>query len=310
MGERAAGAGLPGGLTVLLRVRRATSDDVPILVQLYDRVSPGGYSASFDRYGAIRPEDFWWIQSEKEVWLLEVDHRTAGAVIIGRREGALVVEEVVAELPRQAVDGDPLRTEQTFVQRLGAYLLQHVRRERQERFLLRTAEANALGLALARSLDLVLVNLLLVTTLRPRGRQTPRPPDGYAVRKAAPADATELVRIYRECYPTAPQPAEVENLLRRPEVRTWVAERDRYLVGFLLAEAHKGGFGDLVAGVREPHRRRGLGRALVAPALNFFQTKQLPVLGLFWGSDSAAQGFYRALGFATERVYLFFEKSI
>jgi len=288
---------------VLLTVRPARTEDVPVLADLYDRTYRGGYSASFDRYGPIKPGDFWWVQTEKELLLLEVNHKPAGMVIIGRREGALVAEEVIADL-------SAARDEQTFVQRLGAYLLQHFRRERAERLLLRTTEANPLGLSVARSLDLGFTNLLIVTTFRPRSRHVVRAPEGYAIRKGTPADVPELVRIYRECYPVAPEPAEVEGLIRRSEVRAWVAERDKYMVGFLLAEAHAGGFGDLIIGVREAHRRQGLGRALATPAMNFFHGKQLPAVGLYWGLDGLAQAYYRGLGFTTERIYLFFEKSI
>ena len=288
---------------MLLTVRQARTEDVPVLADLYDRAYRGGYSASFDRYGPIKPGDFWWVQTEKELLLLEVNHEPAGMVIIGRRDGALVAEEVIADL-------SAARDEQTFVQRLGAYLLAHFRRERAERLLLRTTETNPLGLSVARSLDLGFTNLLAVTTFRPRSRHVVRAPEGYAIRKAAPADMPELVRIYRECYPAAPEPAEVEDLIRRSEVRAWVTERDKYMVGFLLAEAHAGGFGDLIIGVREAHRRRGLGRALATPAMNFFHGKQIPAVGLYWGMDGLPQAYYRGLGFTTERVYLFFEKSI
>ena len=33
-------------------------------------------------------------------------------------------------------------------------------------------------------------------------------------------------------------------------------------------------------------------------------------IGLHWGMDGLPQAYYRGLGFTTERVYLFFEKSI
>jgi ribosomal protein S18 acetylase RimI-like enzyme len=297
---------------VLLNVRRANAEDVPVLVDLYDRAYHGGYSASFDRYGPIKPGDFWWIQSEKEVLLLEVNHRPAGIFIIGRREGALVVEEAVGDLfhSRPGLDGASAKAEQTLLQRLGAYLLQYFRRERQERLLLRTAEANPLGLSLARHLDLAFVNALVVTALRPRRRQTARAPEGSKGRRAAPADTPEMLRIYGECFPIAPDRDELERLIRRSEVRTWVAERENYMVAFLLAEARSGGFGDLVAGVREAHRGRGVGRALAVAALNFFHARQIPALGLYWGLDGTAHAYYRSLGFSTERVYLFFEKPL
>jgi ribosomal protein S18 acetylase RimI-like enzyme len=296
---------------VLLTVRPARHEDVPLLAELYDRTYRGGYSASFDHYGSIKPGDFWWVQTEKELLLLEVNHRTAGLVIVGRRDEALVVEEVIVdEAAARGRDGDAGKSEQVFIQRLGAYLLQHFRRARQERVLLRTTESNAWGLTLARSLDLGFTNLLIVAAFRPRSRHAVKVPEGYVLRKAGATDVPELTRIYRECFAAGPAPAELDALLRRPGVRAWVAERDRYPVGFLLAEAHARGFGDLVVAVREAHRRRGLGRALATPAMNFFHGKQIPALGLYWGLDGSAQAYYRALGFETERVYLFFEKSI
>lgn len=298
---------------MLLSVRTARAEDVPLLVELYERAYGGGYSASFDRYGPIKPKDFWWIQSEKEVLLLEINHRPAGLMILGRREGTLVVEEVLGDLLRSRPAADavpqegPSKEEQALLQRLGAHLLQYARRERADRLLLRSAETNPLGLALARHLDLAFANLLVVTALRPR-RQTPRTPGGYSIRRATASDIPEIARISRESFGTA-SPEEIGRAIRRPDVRVWVAERERYMVGFLLAEARAGGFGDLVVGVREAHRRRGLGRALAAGAMTFYHTKEIPAVGLHWGPDGVAGAYYRGLGFVTERVYLFFETS-
>ncbi len=310
---------------MLLALRPAASDHVPLLVDLHERAYRGGYSASFDRYGPITPGDLWWVRTEKELLLVEINHRPAGMVLMGKGDGrALVAEEVivdpaaggmaaagegVAELAAgKTREADPARA--ALVRRLGAALLQHVRRRRAERFLLRTAEANPLGVPLARTLDLGFVNFLVVLSLHPHSRQAVRPPQGYTIRRAAGADAPELARIYRECTTPAPAPADVEALLQRPGVRAWVAERDRYAVGFLIAEAHRGGFGDLAVGVREGHRRRGLGRALATAAANFFHERQIPAVALVWGGEGGAQAYYRSVGFATERVYLFFERPV
>ncbi|MGH2454365.1 MAG: GNAT family N-acetyltransferase [bacterium] len=299
---------------MLLEVRAARAEDATVLVDLYGRAYSGGYAASFDRYGPIKPRDFWWIQSEKEVLLVEINRRPAGLIMLGRRETALVVEEVLGDLIHSvgASSGGrpdpPSREERAALARLGAHLLAQVRRERIERLVLRCAENNPLALALARHLEMPFANLLVVTSLQPR-RQTARPPDGYAIRRAIATDAGEMARIYEECYPAAPAADEVARAIARPQVRAWVAERQRYLTGFLLAEAHPGGFGDLVAGVREAHRRRGLGRALAAGAMSYFAGRHIPAVGLHWGPDGLAGAFYRALGFATERVYLFFERT-
>lgn len=290
---------------MLLTVRPARPEDASILAELYGRAYGGGYSASFDRYGAIKPRDFWWIQSEKEVQLLEVNRRPAVLLLLARQGKALVVEEAVGD----GLSAEPSREGQAVVARLGAHLLHSARTMRAERLLLRTPEHNPLGLALAGRLEMPFAHLLVVTVLHPK-RQTARPPQGYALRRAVSADAAEIARISRESTST-PRPAEeVAQAFGRPQVRAWVAERSGYITGFLLAEAHAGGFGEMVSGVREAHRRRGLGRALAAGAMNYFAAKGLPAIGLHWGADGVAGAFYRALGFATERVYLFFERAL
>src|SRR3972149_539285 len=98
-------------------------------------------------------------------------------VIIGRRDGTLVAEEVIADL-------SAARDEQTLVQRPGAVPVQPLPRER------------AGG--------------------GPRARGAPA--GGPPTRKGSPAAVPELGRISRECSPATPDPAEVEDLIRRPEV--------------------------------------------------------------------------------------------
>lgn len=298
---------------MLVTTRRAQTEDVPLLVRLYSTAYRDGYSASFDRYGPPAPRDFWWVQSEKEVLLLEINRAARGLVIIGRRDGALVVEEMLGDFVQttsgSSRDGALAKADQTVLQRIGTLLLQRFARERQPRFLLRTAESNALGLLLARQMELTFAGNLTVAVARPR-RQTPHPPEGYAVRRPVAADVPELLRIYAECFATAPSGEEVAALLRRAEMRAAVGEREGYMAGFMLGQAREGGFGDVIVGVREAHRRRGLGRALAVPAQNFFASRGIPALGLYWGVDGLAGAYYRGLGFATERVYLFFEKTL
>src|SRR3989442_14604064 len=67
-----------------LTIRPAGPSDVPSLVEIYDRAYHGGYSACFDRYGSATPQDFWWIQSEKPVYLLDLNQQPCGLIILGR----------------------------------------------------------------------------------------------------------------------------------------------------------------------------------------------------------------------------------
>src|SRR2546427_7321749 len=67
-----------------LTIRAAGPSDVPSLVEIYDRAYHGGYSACFDRYGPSTPQDFWWGQSEKPVFLIDLNQRPGGLIILGK----------------------------------------------------------------------------------------------------------------------------------------------------------------------------------------------------------------------------------
>src|SRR3989449_10732539 len=82
-----------------LTIRPAGPSDVPSLVEIYDRAYHGGYSACFDRYGPSTPQDFWWIQSEKPVYLIDLNQQPCGLIILGRAGRQWLVEEVLFDTP-------------------------------------------------------------------------------------------------------------------------------------------------------------------------------------------------------------------
>src|SRR3989442_4662406 len=82
-----------------LTIRPAGPSDVPSLVEIYDRAYHGGYSACFDRYGPSTPQDFWWIQSEKPVYLIDLNQQPCGLIILGRAGRQWLVEEVLVHTP-------------------------------------------------------------------------------------------------------------------------------------------------------------------------------------------------------------------
>ncbi|MBI4279338.1 MAG: GNAT family N-acetyltransferase [Armatimonadetes bacterium] len=296
---------------MLVAVRKAEAGDVNFLVDLYERAYRGGYSACFDRHGAIGPQDFWWVQSEKEVHVVEVNRRPAGMMILGRHGGQLLVEEMIGDLVGTAGRAAALgATDGTLLRRLHEFVARRFRQERQDAMLVRTAEVNPLGLAFARVFGFAFTNALIVMT-RALGERVQAPaPDGYAVRRAAAGDEREIVRVYQESFGTALDAGDVQKILHRPQCRAFVAERESYRVGFVLAEV-RGETGEWILAVREPHRRRGVGRALAGAALEFFRGRKAPRAAVtFWGLDAAAEGFCRRMGYATERVYLYFEKRL
>src|SRR5207249_3901259 len=89
-----------------LTIRAAGPSDVPSLVEIYDRAYHGGYSACFDRYGPSTPQDFWWVQSEKPVFLIDLNQRPGGLIILGKVGRQLLVEEFLIHTPAASREPD------------------------------------------------------------------------------------------------------------------------------------------------------------------------------------------------------------
>lgn len=283
--------------------RPATAEDTDRLVQLYEPVHGGGYSACFDRYGPVGPEDFWWVQSEKEVHLVLLNGRPAGFVVFGREGRRMLVEELVGGFPVRA---DP--SHDAVLRRVWQFLVDRHRAARQESVLLRAHEANAFALALARREGFALVNGLRTVVRHERARAL-QPPPGYAVRRAEARDAAEVARIHEEAYGERIPEGEVAQRIGRPHTRTFVCERGGVLVGYAHA-ASRGGIGDLWVAVRAHHRGRGVGSALASAAVAFLHTREHPPRFNHWSLDAAAAALARRLGFVTERVHLYLERAI
>jgi len=294
---------------VRVEFRPATAEDTDRLVQLYEPVHGGGYSACFDKYGSIGPQDFWWVQSEKEVHLMLVNGRPAGFVVLGSEGRRVLVEELVGHPAGVTVSTGPLDpTDGALLRRVWQFLLDRHRAARQESVLLRTHEANPLALALVRQQGFTLVNTLRTVVRRERSKPV-EPPAGYTVRRAEARDAAEIARVHHEAYGERISEAEVAQRIGRPHTRTFVCERSGVRVGYAHA-ASRGGIGDLWVAVRENHRRRGVGTALASAAVAFLHTKEQPARLNHWGLDVPASALLRRLGFVTERVHLYFERAI
>lgn len=289
--------------------RPATAEDTDRLVQLYERIHGGGYSACFDKYGPIGPQDFWWVQSEKEVHLLLVNGRPAGFVVLGQERRRLLVEELVGDPHGARLRAEPLDpTDAALLRRIWQFLVDRYRVARQESVLLRTHEANPLALALVRQQGFGLVNTWRTVVRRERAKPV-APPAGYVVRRAEPQDATEVTRIHLEAYGERLSEEEVAQRIGKPRTRTFVCERAGVRVGYAHAVSREG-IGDLWVAVRENHRRKGVGTALASAAVSFLHTQEHPARLNHWGLDVPAAALLRRLGFVTERVHLYFERPI
>ncbi len=281
-----------------LTIRPAAPTDVPVLVELYDHLYRGGYSACFDRYGPASPADFWWVQSEKLVYLLELEARPAGFIILGKVKRQLLVEELVLGVP----DGT---REDTLLRRLHDFIVERFQHERQDSLTLRCAETNAPALSLVHRFGFAFANALVVAAGAARREVTL--PGGYLVRRGSPADARGIARLHEDTLNLTVRSEDLDALWKQAETRVFLAEREQFPVGLGLAQA-KDGVGRWTVGVRDAHRRKGIGMALAQEALQFFAGKKLTPITTYWALDVPASQFVRGLGGRTERTYLYFEK--
>jgi GNAT superfamily N-acetyltransferase len=280
---------------MLVQMRPATPEDVDFLIRTYEDAYRGGYSACFDRYGAIGPEDFWWVQSEKSVSLIEIDRAPAGMLVLGKDRAQLLVEELLL-----ARDG-------AAVSRVYEHLAGEFKKARQDRILLRAAETNARALAVAQECGFSFVNALVVGA--GAGRQDTVVPAGYSIRRASPEDARQVARL-TEDVDVAPgglrrsKPKKAEG-----QAVVWIAERDRYAAGFAETRI-RDGVGWWTVAVREPHRGKGLGSALAGAALEFCLARHVKPITTYWALDSGAARLVQRLGATTERAYLYLQKNL
>ncbi len=288
-----------------LVIRPATPDDGTVLVRLLDAAYRGGYAPTFDRDGPLQPTDVWWVQSEKDVHVIEVDTRPAGLLVIGRAGGRWLVEELLLDGFGEA----PERAQTALISRTTAHLTQAFKRGRQSALLLRVAETNAFGLMLAAEARAGFANALLVYRHHGPKRPAAHVPDGYEVRKVTPADTREVSRLAREVIPERSRADEIVRVLTAKDGRGFLAFRDAILAGFAAVEI-RAGRGDWVVGVREAHRRRGVGRALGASVLAALHARGMAPYATTWALDPSAGPFLSSLGLGVERTFLYLEKPL
>jgi GNAT superfamily N-acetyltransferase len=291
-----------------LTIRPADPNDVPLLVDLYDQTYAGGYSACFDRYGPSTPQDFWWVQSEKAVYLVEINAQPAGLVIVGNAGRRLLVEELLLGVPGDARRSDARgRADGTAIRQLHDFLVKRFQQERQDQLTLRCAEMNAAALTLVHQFGFAFSNALVVVAGAARRERTL--PSPYLIRRAAPADTRSIVQLHEETLNVKVRGEDFDAIWKRTDARVFVAEREKFPVGLTLAQV-KDGVGRWSVGVQEAHRRKGIGMALAHEALQFFHARKLMPITTYWALDTDAAQFVRRLGGKTERTYLYFEKKI
>ncbi|MEN3028736.1 MAG: GNAT family N-acetyltransferase [Aquificaceae bacterium] len=134
------------------------------------------------------------------------------------------------------------------------------------------------------------------------------------LRRAEEKDIKELLEVYLQGYKgleeysyTHPEDAQayLNWLFRRDVAGIWLAEEEGRVVGFLASDGNwfSKREGKVVGAIHElvvlpEYRKRGIGRALVEKALEYFKDRNLDKAELWVGDENrAAFDFYKKLGF-------------
>jgi ribosomal protein S18 acetylase RimI-like enzyme len=173
---------------------------------------------------------------------------------------------------------------------------------------LRFPSNNSLGVLLATRYHLRLETTLLLSTRTPAPIRPPRLPANNALRRFREGDETAYSEIHRECFGSLVSPEDYRRWARKPSCESFSAVSSGRVVGLLIAEIRRGGLiGDFNIAIREGHRQGGLGSALVAAGMRFFDRRAVEkVVADHWATNGRAVPFYERLGFDVERAYHFF----
>ncbi|MDW8066710.1 MAG: GNAT family N-acetyltransferase [Aquificaceae bacterium] len=134
------------------------------------------------------------------------------------------------------------------------------------------------------------------------------------VRRAEESDIKELVEVYLRGYRGLEEysythPDDVQAylnwLFRRDVAGIWVAEENGRIVGFVASDGNwfSKREGKVVGAIHElivlpEYRNRGIGKALVEKALEYFRSRGLDIAELWVGDENTrAIEFYKKLGF-------------
>lgn len=115
------------------------------------------------------------------------------------------------------------------------------------------------------------------------------------------SDVATLFNIDQQCFPPgiAYSMEELAAYIAHEGSRTWVAEEDKQVAGFLVASRQPDKSGHIITiDVPEQWRRRGVGRSLMQLAERWAGNSGIATMWLETAVDNVvAQGFYESLGY-------------
>lgn len=135
------------------------------------------------------------------------------------------------------------------------------------------------------------------------------------IRDFQPSDLLRLSEIDQACFPPgiAYSREELARFITHRSSRTWVAEENGRIVGFVVAGRQPVRVGHIITiDILEGYRRRGVGSELMSVAENWARQARLELMYLETAEDNlAAQQFYEARGYRkVERVEQYYSTGL
>lgn len=122
-----------------------------------------------------------------------------------------------------------------------------------------------------------------------------------SLRPFCPADLDTLAAVDQACFPPgiAYTRAELAGFIGQGNAKTWVAEAEEEIVGFVVAERPARQVAHIITiDVVEPWRRRGVGAKLMDAVESWASEQGLRMIYLETAEDnSSAQRFYQKRGY-------------
>ncbi|HEX5412712.1 MAG TPA: GNAT family N-acetyltransferase [Terriglobia bacterium] len=131
------------------------------------------------------------------------------------------------------------------------------------------------------------------------------------IREFQPSDLPILSKIDKACFPPGISYSreELTGYIAFRSARTWVAEDESGIFGFLVANREPAGVGHIITiDVLESARRQGTGTRLMDMAEEWARKARLRIMYLETAEDNlAAQSFYEGLGYRKlEKIELYY----
>jgi ribosomal-protein-alanine N-acetyltransferase len=121
------------------------------------------------------------------------------------------------------------------------------------------------------------------------------------IREYRPSDLPTLSKIDQACFPPGVcySQEELADFIAHPSSRTWVAEVDGLIAGFVVASCEPSGIGHIITiDVLEEQRRRGIGTALMNTVEEWAREARMRLIYLETAEDNrAAHRFYEERGY-------------